>query len=105
MTFSKYTCVCPNVFFNSSSPVLDRFRANLKVACEGFKISLKRRGSRQVIFVTHNPNMPVLGEAERVFVFSSDGQHSTLKQVGTVDECVRWCRCRASTTRRLRLQP
>jgi len=25
--------------------------------------------------------------------------------VGTVDECVRWCRCRASTTRRLRLQP
>jgi hypothetical protein len=42
MTFSKYTCVCPNVFFNSSSPVLDRFRANLKVACEGFKISLKR---------------------------------------------------------------
>jgi hypothetical protein len=25
--------------------------------------------------------------------------------VGTVDEFVRWCRCRASTTRRLRLQP
>jgi predicted ATP-dependent endonuclease of OLD family len=45
------------------------------------------KGSRQVIFVTHNPNIPVLGEAERVFVFSSDGQHSTLKQVGTVDDC------------------
>jgi len=45
------------------------------------------KGSRQVIFVTHNPNIPVLGDAERVFVFSSDGQHSTLKQVGTVDEC------------------
>jgi ABC-type uncharacterized transport system ATPase subunit len=45
------------------------------------------KGSRQVIFVTHNPNIPVLGEAERVFVFSSDGQHSTLRQVGTVDEC------------------
>lgn len=45
------------------------------------------KGSRQVIFVTHNPNIPVLGEAERVFVFSSDGQHATLKQVGTVDEC------------------
>jgi hypothetical protein len=29
----------------------------------------------------------VLGEAERVFVFSSDGQHAILKQVGTVDEC------------------
>jgi ABC-type lipoprotein export system ATPase subunit len=45
------------------------------------------KGSRQVIFVTHNPNIPVLGEAERVFVFSSDGQHAILKQVGTVDEC------------------
>lgn len=45
------------------------------------------KGTRQVIFVTHNPNIPVLGDAERVFVFSSDGQHSTLKQVGTVDEC------------------
>ena len=45
------------------------------------------RGSRQVIFVTHNPNIPVLGEAERVFVFSSDGRHATLKQVGTVDDC------------------
>jgi DNA repair ATPase RecN len=45
------------------------------------------KGTRQVIFVTHNPNIPVLGEAERVFVFSSDGQHSTLQQVGTVDEC------------------
>ena len=45
------------------------------------------KGSRQVIFVTHNPNITVLGEAERVFVFSSDGQHATLKQVGTVDQC------------------
>jgi energy-coupling factor transporter ATP-binding protein EcfA2 len=45
------------------------------------------KGSRQVIFVTHNPNITVLGEAERVFVFSSDGQHASLKQAGTVDEC------------------
>jgi DNA repair ATPase RecN len=45
------------------------------------------KGSRQVIFVTHNPNIPVLGDAERVFVFGSDGQHGTLRQVGTVDEC------------------
>jgi energy-coupling factor transporter ATP-binding protein EcfA2 len=45
------------------------------------------KGSRQVIFVTHNPNITVLGEAERVFVFASDGQHASVKQVGTVDEC------------------
>ncbi len=40
-----------------------------------------------MIFVTHNPNIPVLGEAERVFVFASDGQHAAVRQVGTVDEC------------------
>jgi hypothetical protein len=45
------------------------------------------KGGRQVIFVTHNPNIPVLGEAERVFVFNSDGQHATLRKVGTVDDC------------------
>ena len=37
--------------------------------------------------MTHNPNITVLGEAQRVFVFSSDGRHAALKQVGTVDEC------------------
>ena len=45
------------------------------------------RGTRQVIFVTHNPNIPVLGEADRIFVFESDGQHARLRRVGTVDEC------------------
>lgn len=43
--------------------------------------------ARQVIFVTHNPNIPVLGDAERIFVFESDGQRATVAQVGTVDEC------------------
>jgi hypothetical protein len=45
------------------------------------------RGTRQVIFVTHNPNIPVLGEAERIFVFESDGHHARLRRMGTVDEC------------------
>src|SRR3984957_351309 len=42
MTFTEYSCVCPDVFFDSSSPALDRFRANRKVAREGLKVSLKR---------------------------------------------------------------
>ncbi|HLK17205.1 MAG TPA: hypothetical protein VKT78_20545 [Fimbriimonadaceae bacterium] len=45
------------------------------------------KGSRQVIFVTHNPNIPVLGEAERVFVFASDGHHAEVRRFGTVDDC------------------
>ena len=42
--------------------------------------------SRQLIFVTHNPNIPVLGEAERVFVFASDGRHGTVSHRGTVED-------------------
>jgi hypothetical protein len=45
------------------------------------------KGTRQVIFVTHNPNIPVLGEADRVFVFESDGHHARLRREGTVDQC------------------
>ncbi len=45
------------------------------------------KGSRQVIFVTHNPNIPVLGQADRVFVFSSDGAKGSVLKAGTVDVC------------------
>lgn len=44
------------------------------------------KGGRQLVFVTHNPNIPVLGEAERIFVVTSDGQHATLARAGSVDE-------------------
>ena len=44
------------------------------------------KGARQLIFVTHNPNIPVLGEAERVFVFTSDGRRGTVSHVGTVED-------------------
>lgn len=43
------------------------------------------KGNRQLIFVTHNPNIPVLGDAERVFVLSSDGQQAKLGNSGNVD--------------------
>jgi hypothetical protein len=33
----------------------------------------KVKPRRQMIFVTHNPNIPVLGDAKRVFVLDSDG--------------------------------
>jgi hypothetical protein len=29
----------------------------------------------------------VLGEADRVFVFESDGHHAQLRRMGTVDDC------------------
>lgn len=42
---------------------------------------------RQLIFVTHNANIPVLGEAERVTVMEMDGPRKALPcQAGSVDE-------------------
>lgn len=43
--------------------------------------------TRQLIFVTHNPNIPVLGDAERVFVLDSDGTAASKVNEGTVDQC------------------
>jgi hypothetical protein len=90
-TGQRCTTILPILLTQSERPLLiDQPEDNLDNAFvyETIVRALRTiKGSRQVIFVTHNPNIPVLGEAERVFVFSSDGQHSVLKQAGTVDEC------------------
>jgi DNA repair exonuclease SbcCD ATPase subunit len=46
---------------------------------------LKKR--RQMIFITHNANLPVLAEAELVLVMNSDGRVGGIEKCGTVDEC------------------
>jgi energy-coupling factor transporter ATP-binding protein EcfA2 len=46
---------------------------------------LKRR--RQMIFITHNANIPVLAEADLVLVMNSDGRIGTVEKSGTVDDC------------------
>jgi DNA repair exonuclease SbcCD ATPase subunit len=46
---------------------------------------MKKR--RQMIFITHNANIPVLAEAELVLVMNSDGRVGAIEQFGSVDEC------------------
>jgi len=46
---------------------------------------MKKR--RQMIFITHNANIPVLAEAELVLVMNSDGRVGAIEKFGTVDEC------------------
>jgi hypothetical protein len=46
---------------------------------------MKKR--RQMIFITHNANIPVLAEAELVLVMNSDGRVGMIEKFGTVDEC------------------
>lgn len=90
-TGQRCTTILPILLVQSERPLLiDQPEDNLDNAFvyESIVKALRDvKGGRQVIFVTHNPNIPVLGEAERVFVFASDGQQASLRQVGTVDEC------------------
>lgn len=48
---------------------------------------LRMKSKRQMVFVTHNANIPVLAEAERIVVLGSDGLTGRIEKVGTVDEC------------------
>jgi hypothetical protein len=48
-------------------------------------VRLKRQ--RQLIFVTHNANIPVLGEADLVVVMGSDGRRGFVVKSGTIDAC------------------
>jgi ABC-type sulfate/molybdate transport systems ATPase subunit len=43
--------------------------------------------NRQMVFVTHNPNIPVLAEAEKILVMESDGCAGHIRKTGSVDDC------------------
>jgi hypothetical protein len=42
---------------------------------------------RQMVFVTHNANIPVLGEADQVIVLNSDGKRGYVEKQGSLDDC------------------
>jgi energy-coupling factor transporter ATP-binding protein EcfA2 len=45
------------------------------------------KAKRQMIFITHNANIPVLGEADLVIVMNSDGKIGFIEKCGSVDDC------------------
>ena len=89
-TGQKCTTVLPILLVESEHPLLiDQPEDNLDNAFvfETIVKSLAEvRGRRQLIFVTHNPNIPVLGDAERVFALRSTGRAATVANAGTVDD-------------------
>jgi len=89
-TGQKCTAILPILLLESEAPLLiDQPEDNLDNAFVFDTVVqsvLKVKPKRQLIFVTHNPNIPVLGEADRVFVMASDGTTATVSAVGTVDE-------------------
>ncbi len=89
-TGQRCTVILPILLLESERPLLiDQPEDNLDNAFVYDTIvkSLRNaKGGRQLIFVTHNPNIPVLGEADRVFVFASDGRQGTVTHRGTVED-------------------
>lgn len=89
-TGQRCTVILPILLLESERPLLiDQPEDNLDNAYV-YDTIVKSLGDvkrgRQLIFVTHNPNIPVLGEAERVFVFASDGRRGTVSHQGSVDD-------------------
>ena len=88
-TGQKCTTILPILLLDSDRPLLiDQPEDNLDNAFIYETVvrnigEVKKR--RQLIFVTHNPNIPVLGDAECVFVTTSDGQRGHLRTQGDVD--------------------
>jgi energy-coupling factor transporter ATP-binding protein EcfA2 len=54
-----------------------------------YQVLVKRmrdlKEGRQFILATHNPNIPVLADAEQILVLSSDGHRGELKESGSIE--------------------
>ena len=80
-TGQKCTTILPILLLDSDTPLMvDQPEDNLdnRFVCESVVNSIRKvKATRQLVFVTHNPNIPVLADAERVFVLESDGARSS----------------------------
>ena len=83
--------ILPILLLESGNPLLvDQPEDNLdnRFVSETVVESIRRvKAARQLVFVTHNANIPVLGDAEKIFVLDSDGQRSHRRSEGSVDDC------------------
>lgn len=90
-TGQKCTAILPILLLDSDTPLLiDQPEDNLDNRFVFETIVEKIRNiklNRQLFFVTHNPNIPVLGDAEKVFVLESNGKNAKKIREGNVDEC------------------
>ncbi len=87
----KCTALLPLLLARRHSPlIIDQPEDNLdnhfiyETVVEAIR---RQKQHRQLIFITHNANIPVLGEAELVVVMDSDGRRGAVVKAGTVDQC------------------
>lgn len=89
----KCTALLPILLARRDTPlIIDQPEDNLDnhFIYEAVVESIRRlKAQRQMIFITHNANIPVLGEAELIVVLNSDGKRGYVEKSGSVSECRR----------------
>ena len=87
----KCTALLPLLLARTTNPlIIDQPEDNLDnhFIYETIVNSIQRlKGKRQMIFITHNANIPVLADADLVVVMNSDGKIGYVEKSGSVDEC------------------
>lgn len=87
----KCTALLPLLLARTQNPlVIDQPEDNLDnhFIYETVVESIQRlKKKRQMIFITHNANIPVLAEADLVIVMNSDGKIGYIEKSGSVDDC------------------
>lgn len=87
----KCTALLPLLLARRNDPlIIDQPEDNLDnhFIYETVVNSIQRlKGQRQMIFITHNANIPVLAEADLVVVLNSDGKKGYVEAAGSVDQC------------------
>lgn len=90
-TGQKCNAILPILLLDSDRPLLiDQPEDNLdnEFVHDIIVESVMRvKMNRQMVFVTHNPNIPVLAEAEKILVMESDGCAGHIRKTGSVDDC------------------
>lgn len=90
-TGQKCTTILPILLMESDSTlIVDQPEDNLdnRFIFQTVVESIRHvKTKRQLILVTHNPNIPVLGEADHVVVLESDGAKGRVTKEGNVDQC------------------
>jgi energy-coupling factor transporter ATP-binding protein EcfA2 len=87
----KCTALLPLLLARTRNPlVIDQPEDNLDnhFIYETVVNSIQRlKKKRQMIFITHNANIPVLADADLVIVMNSDGKIGYVEKSGSVDDC------------------
>lgn len=85
-TGQRCTVILPIILEQSMQPLLidqpEDHLDNAFIVQTLIKAILKRKPKGQMIFATHNANIPVLGDADTVFSLGSDGQRGFLRCSG-----------------------